>query len=106
MVFINLKDETLFVLLFAIPQLLAGTAAVLLIFLRFFRLMRDRGLFIYSLTGAIQLALMITDIMLLFDHSLVRKTIVFFTGLNGILGIYILTESYKRKKKKIEELRV
>jgi hypothetical protein len=96
MVFVNLKDEILFVLLFVITQLFAGIAAVLLILLRLFRFIRIRGSFIYSLTGMIQLALLITDILLLFDHNLARRTILVFTGQNALLGICILTDTYKR----------
>jgi hypothetical protein len=106
MVFVNLEDEILFALLFAITQLFAAIAAVLLILLRFTRIMRYRSSFVYSLAGKVQLALLITDILLLFDHSLARKTILVFTALNAILGIFILTDAYKRNKRNIKELRV
>jgi len=106
MVFVNLNDEILFKLLFDLAQLFAGVAAVLLMLLRLFRSMRNRGSSIYSLTGAIQLALMITDVLLLFDHSLARRTLLIFTGLNALLGVYILTDICKRNKRKLKELRV
>ncbi len=106
MVFVNLKDEILFALLFAITQLFGGIAAVLLILLRLTRIMRNRRSFIYSLTGRIQLALLITDILLLFDHSLIRRTILAFTGLNALLGICMMTNVYKQNKRDINNLRV
>jgi hypothetical protein len=104
MLFVDLKDEVLFALLFVITQLFAGTAAVLLILLRLLRIMKNSSSFFYSLAGTIQLALMITDILLLFDQSLVRRTMLVFTGLNALLGIWILTDAYKRNKRKINEL--
>jgi hypothetical protein len=106
MVFVNLKDEILFALLFVISQLFAGGAAVLLILLRLIRILKDRSSFIYSLTGTIQMALMITDVLLLFDHNLARSTMLVFTGLNALLGIYILTDTCKRNKRTIRDLRV
>jgi hypothetical protein len=101
MVFVNLKNERVFVLLFIIAQLFAGISAVLLILLRLTRIMKNRGSFIYSFTGAIQLALFITDILLLFDHSLARRIMFVFSGLNALLGVSILTDTYSRNKKNI-----
>jgi hypothetical protein len=92
MAFFNLKDESLFALVFVFTQLFAGLGAGLLILLRLTRLINNRNSFLYYLTGTFQLALLITDIGLLFDHSLTKRSIIIFTGLNVLLGICILTD--------------
>jgi hypothetical protein len=56
------------------------------------------------LTGTIQMALMVTDILLLFDHCMIRGTILVFIGLNALLGIIILTDEHKRNKRRLREL--
>jgi hypothetical protein len=106
MEYVNQKDKILFVLLFVITQLFAGITAVILILLRFFRFVRNRNSFFYSLTGSILLALLITDSLLLFDHTLVKRTILVFAGLNALMGIIILADVYKGNKRRINELRV
>jgi hypothetical protein len=97
MAFFNLKDESLFALVFAFTQLFAGLAAILLILLRLARVVKNRNSFLYCLTGTFQLALLITDIGLLFDHNLAKRTIFIFAGLNVLLGICILTDMSKWK---------
>jgi hypothetical protein len=98
MAFFNLKDASLFALVFVFTQLFAGLCAVLLILMRLTRIINNRSSFIYCLTGTFQLALFITDILLLFDHSLTRRAILIFIGLNGLLGICILTDIRMRRR--------
>jgi hypothetical protein len=99
MVWFTVKDETFFLLLFVITQLFAGLSAVILILLRFTRIMKTKSSCIYAWTGAIQLTLTGTDLLLLFDHSLVTLTILVFTGLNAFFGIGILADEHKQHKK-------
>lgn len=92
--FYNLRDEGLFAIVFVFTQLFAGLVAVLLILGRLIRLMKNRRSFFYFLTGTFQVALVIMDILLVFDHNMTRRSLLFFTGLNAFLGTCIFADIY------------
>jgi hypothetical protein len=89
------KEGVLLIILFVVVEIFVVLTTWLLILLRLFRVFKNRGSWIYYLTGTIQIFLAMTDAALLvLNKDMTRMSLFIFLGLNALLGICIFIDIY------------
>jgi hypothetical protein len=94
--FLMMSDHVLMVLVFIFAQVIMNMAAFFMILFRLIRIVKNKSSFIYCLTGIFQIFLAVMDILLLFNRSLIKQSLLIFLGINLFLGTCIFADIYNK----------
>jgi hypothetical protein len=95
LIILNHHDVALMMLGFAFLQITMCSASVCLILLRVISLLKNKNAWFYYFSGTMQAGLCITDItLLLLNHSIIKSSLIIFSGLNAVLATIIFYDIY------------
>jgi hypothetical protein len=95
LIILNQHDLALMMVGFVFLQIAMGLTSACLILLRIISLLKNRNAWFYYFSGTIQAGLCVTDIILLFNQSIIKSSLMIFLGLNAVLAAIIFYDIYK-----------